>query len=386
MRSIELTEHSAITCRLEPQVARYLERHFPRALSLKPAAGQGRYVLQAQSHVGTVVAPGVEIRIRAKCRVRSLFYMLGYAYHLADFRRELSFHDSKEGLYEHLLAIFAGQLEALLGRGLRRGYLEEEDDLQILRGRMIFDRQLRRRAVGVFSISCRFQDFTADIPHNQVLRYALHQVGSSRRIPLDARLRRLRRAFSVVSLKSFRPGEIERLEYDRMTAHYRSAHTLAWLLLKGRGAEHERGAHPMGSFLVDMNRLFEDFVAAWLKAHLPEGWRVAAQRSAWLDREKHLRIRPDLVLEHLGVPTLVADTKYKLDRAPASQDAFQILAYARALELPRGALIYPQRIESPMAYVVRDGHNEIVMDGVSLEGTPEVLESEMVALWERLRA
>ena len=78
---------------LSSETAVFLQRHFQRKLEVLPTATAGRYRLAAGSHVGTVVAPGLEIRIRPKCGTRNLFFLLSYAYRLADIRRELVEHE-----------------------------------------------------------------------------------------------------------------------------------------------------------------------------------------------------------------------------------------------------------------------------------------------------
>lgn len=80
---------------------------------------------------------------------------------------------------------------------------------------------------------------------------------------LVTRLQRLRHIFGQIRRRVFRPPEIDRVHYDRLTEHYRSLHALCKLLLLGRGLEHESGCFPMGSFLVDMNALFESYVTRW---------------------------------------------------------------------------------------------------------------------------
>jgi 5-methylcytosine-specific restriction endonuclease McrBC regulatory subunit McrC len=56
--------------------------------------------------------------------------------------------------------------------------------------------------------------------------------------------------------------DFDHLVYDRLSAHYEPIHALCRLILRCRGAEDDQGALPMGSFLVNMNALFEKFPLA----------------------------------------------------------------------------------------------------------------------------
>ncbi len=53
--------------------------------------------------------------------------------------------------------------------GLRNAYVEHEEALRVLRGRLLRDRQLRRRFGRLDRLECRFDERTADIFDNQLL-------------------------------------------------------------------------------------------------------------------------------------------------------------------------------------------------------------------------
>ena len=100
------------------------------------------------------------------------------------------------------------------------------------------------------------------------------------------------------------------------------------------------------SFLIDMNKVFEDFLVVAVREALgvtadafPQG---AQGRKLHLDREGCLRLEPDISWCENGRCTFVGDAKYK----PASggdarsADLYQVLAYAVAARLPSALLVY----------------------------------------------
>lgn len=382
-RRLEIVEHRERAARLSPEQVDYLEHHFDGVLRLWRAARGGGVRIRATSRVGTIAAPGLEIRIRPKCGVKNLYAMLAYAFPLARIRKELVARAETEDAREFLIALFAGAAEELLRGGLRRGYLEREEDLGVLRGRLVLEEQLRRAATGALSLRCRHQDYTADIADNQVIRYTLERIGGLGEPAIDARLARLRAAFAYVSRRPFRISELEALHYDRLNQHYQPIHALCRLILAALGADDEAGGHPMGSFLVNMDDLFERFVAAWLGRKLPAPFRLEAQRATSLDRSGALGLRPDLVLADRAGARVVADTKYKLGSGrPSSGDAYQALAYCRALGVRTACLIYPERRAS--RWVVRDGENEIAAEGIEIDKPWGKVEEGMRALMQSL--
>jgi 5-methylcytosine-specific restriction enzyme subunit McrC len=101
-------------------------------------------------------------------------------------------------------------------------------------------------------------------------------------------------------------------------------------------------------FLVNMDRLFELFVAEWLSAHPLPGLSVASQDHAIIGSEGSLRFDIDLVLydQETGQARCVLDTKYKEDRSSA--DVAQVVAYATAKDCEEAVLVYPSPLSVPL--------------------------------------
>jgi 5-methylcytosine-specific restriction enzyme subunit McrC len=96
-------------------------------------------------------------------------------------------------------------------------------------------------------------------------------------------------------------------------------------------------------FLVDMARLFESFVAQWLKSHLPPHLRVQPQEKIEIDEAGNVSFQADLVIYEVqsGAVRYVLDTKYKNVAGPSPDDIAQVTAYAHFKQSPEAILIYP---------------------------------------------
>lgn len=384
-RSIVLREHEAREERLGDEDVRYLQQHFSKVIRVRPTSTRGRWRIETRAVVGTIVAPGVELRIRPKCGTKNLFAMLSHAHGLAKLRPELVHQAEDEDLRELLVLIFVQHVEALVRTGLRRGYVEESARLGVLRGRLLLDEQLRTPPGRSTTLACRYEDYTADLPLNQVIAYTLSQIGLTGAQGLDQRLRKLRVSFAGLTPRRFRPIDLDQFVYDRLNAHYEVIHGICRLILEARGAEDGPGTLPMGSFLVNMDALFQSFMAKWLETNLPPPWRVQAQGKESLDGRGRFRMYPDLLLYHGPTRRLVADTKYKLHRGdPSSADLYQALAYCRALKLRTAVLVYPDLDQPGKALVVADGANELRTDGVDLARPWATVEQGMQRLMGRL--
>ena len=108
------------------------------------------------------------------------------------------------------------------------------------------------------------------------------------------------------------------------------------------------------AILVNMSRLFEDFLGQ-LCRHLPlPGLRVKLQYSVpfWSpDAGPDRQLRPDIVLERDGYRALVIDAKWKTLPAagPSMEDIRQIYAYNQYFAASHSILLYPRSVRSERA-------------------------------------
>jgi len=132
-------------------------------------------------------------------------------------------------------------------------------------------------------------------------------------------------------------------------------HALCRFFLEQSGPNHHLGERTMLPFLVDMARLYERFVAEWLKTNLPPNWRLKVQERVDLSQANILHFDIDLVLYevHTGVAHYVLDTKYKRSGSPVTSDIHQMISYAHTKDCREAMLIYPTPLDQPLDETIR---------------------------------
>lgn len=162
--------------------------------------------------------------------------------------------------------LLAESCEKIVRGGVFADYVEREEELPVVRGRLLGDRQILRRFGQVDHIICHFDEHDQNVAENQLLAGALAACG--RRVGHESvkrRIRRLQAIFEEVCRADFLDlrGGHHQMEYHRLNEHYRDAHCLAWLALDGLGIRDLLGAGETRcfAFLIDMNSLFERFVS-----------------------------------------------------------------------------------------------------------------------------
>ncbi|GAB3949796.1 McrC family protein [Streptomyces sparsus] len=403
-----------------PQCVELVEYAPPRRLALPDAVGRalaasgivdaspdpytpGHWSLRAGSKVGAVAvtAPGaggpVIVRITPKVPVVRLFFLLGYA---LDPRR--NWRDGEVEVAEHreLLPALAHaverQVDRALRRGLLQGYRETEESALVVRGRIREAEQIRRRFGAMLPIEVAYDDFTTDIAENRILRTAVERLLRLPGVPRDVRRRLLHQRARLADVTAVVRGQpLPDWRPTRLNSRYHQALRLSRVVLDGASAEHGHGDLRVNGFLLDMNRLFEDFVTAALQETFrgrgwdrgPVGYTARLQDSHHLDEAGAIRMKPDLVLYGpAGAPCAVADAKYKAERPSGYPDAdlYQMLAYCTALGLREGHLVYAKGNAPHAAHRVRHAGIVLHQHALDLDQEPAGLLTDIEEVARRL--
>ena len=234
----------------------------------------------------------------------------------------------------------------------------------------------RRFGVGL-PVEVRYDEFTDDTLANRLVRAAVSRLSGMRLRSLKARrgLSWVAAMLEQVSPVEFGPNDVPEIRFDRLNEHYRGVVGLARLVLRHSAFESGRGDARASGFLMDMNNLFQEFVTVALREALGVSEQTLQSdkgiRGITLDEEKGIRLRPDLSWWNGAICTFVGDAKYKnLTNSPVpNPDLYQLLAYATALNLPGGLLIYAQGEADTASYVVRHSGRRLEVVALDLSGT-----------------
>jgi 5-methylcytosine-specific restriction enzyme subunit McrC len=350
--TFQLTERTAAECPLGPEDVDFLLTAHRGHLKLAPTRQRDVYTLTPGGHVGTIVAPHCRLLVRPKIPVQNVFYLLD-----PDGSVPVCEDRTAAAPGGDLLDFLAGYLARLLSeraaRGLHRAYVERSGHGPFLQGRLDLPAQLRDAHGRKDRVHCRHEDFTADIPCNQVPRATAELVLRSPLLGESARqaLRGALTPFADVSPVSLGPDSFAVAAADRLAEPYRPLLDLCRLLAESLSPGEAAGASAFPAFLLDMERVFERY----LTAHCVSAWGEGGGKGAAVQPlfrphrpvagQPEMSMLPDLTLDRGGRPALVVDAKWK--RLPKgtliTSDVYQVLAYCAALGVGRAALVYPGR-------------------------------------------
>lgn len=326
--------------------------------------------------VGVVQVPGVQLEILPKIDVladddaadpedarfaarRNLLYMLSVSGDVPVRTRDVARLATRQApLTETLAAIFADRLRQELLRGPERAYIAHEENLRCFKGKLGLARHVLHNAAHRERFYCRHDELVDDTLMNRIFRAACRLLLEVTRAPATQDvLRQCLLLLDGVSDAPVQDADFDRVSITRQNERFEDVLRFARIVLARRAPMVESGGARTFSLLFDMNRVFERFVAGFLRRHvmarlgdldvLPQGG----------DRKRHLmtsdgagvlRLEPDVLIVEGDRPRLVMDTKWKLLAAGkrgkggvGDADLYQLHAYTRRYGCPRSVLLYP---------------------------------------------
>ena len=273
---------------------------------------------------------------------------------------------------------FCDQLRDLLMQGMIRTYVERNENLTVLRGRLRIEQQLKHNLIHRERLYCQFDEFSADNEHNQALKYVLKfLLKSAKANNVCFRVNELLMHFGAISDVVVDIPMLDSLSFDRSTTRFEPIfHQCRWFL-KGMYPDIISGQERCISLLFDMNQLFEAFVcyelqnAAWRKDFRTRRQGPPKPLVSRQDIEKETFVmRPDLsFLDEFNQPVALADAKWKvLDESESTlgispADMYQMASYATRYKVKRVMLVYPsqQKLTAPIQLTLKSSGTKLLI-------------------------
>ena len=253
--------------------------------------------------------------------------------------------DAKMPLHEWLIQRFLKQVEQLLARGIRAQYVEDEDNLLTVRGRLSIQENLRQNVHAPHRFYCRFEEFSPNRPENRLIKSAIlavrvhTQVADTRR-----RAAHLAEWLHEVPVSPDVSRDFALWRTDRLMTHYLEIRPTCEWILRSQSASPVAGVQSMIGRFVRMNDVFERYVTRWMQERCRGDYRVLGQGEGQstlpLCRDTHEReifpMRPDIRITRHSRATFdcvaILDAKWKLSRDDGKMasggDLYQMFAYA----------------------------------------------------------
>lgn len=371
---------------ISDEVASAIAQSGIAAVSQPP--GTTEWTIAAGSNVGLVAGDGWALEVAPRLSIPRLMFLLSYALDPKGWREDAIAVEQDTSLFAAIANGFASSALRAVNPAPLCGYRTTRESSISLRGRVLFGEQISRSKGLPIPIEAAFDEFTQDIPENQMLYGAALCLLSLPLIPTRTRGELEHLLFTLDGVQPTLPSaDVSRPVATRLNEHYSGALALSELILRGGSVRAEIGSIDFTSFVFDMNQVFEDFLAIALGDALEQhGGEVISQYSGeTLDVERRIRLKPDLLWREKSSGSWLGaiDAKYKRLESSAfpNADAYQMLAYCNAFGLSSGFLVYAKdETAHARAHNVRNSGVLIRVEAIDVEQDPEAVLNEVSTL------
>lgn len=266
--------------------------------------------------------------------------------------------EASDSILETLIGLFCKQLWQAVRRGMVRKYETHEENLTVLRGRLMMATQLKLNLARPDRLMCKYDEFSENNHTNQVIKAALRLLQRVARSQANQRsIAELLFCFHDVDDVASSEIRWHHAAANRLNVRYKPILSMARLFIEGRSPDVVSGGSEGFALLFDMNELFESYVGSLARRVFSrEGLTVSLQGP-----RKHLamhsdgvpafQLRPDIVVSNAGSTEFIIDTKWKRLTASATRegvasvDAYQMFAYSSRYSAADVVLLYPHHPE-----------------------------------------
>ena len=305
--------------------------------------------------------------------LENLMFMLRYTQKLEIHAMESAeISQTKQPFLEVLIAHYANILLNALQQHIPHQYETREDNLQAVKGRILFAKNHQVNAANLARTYCQFDEFTPDNLLNQTLKfvaYALHKLTT-----LPQTRQKFLKILAIYDEVTLRPVSYEiakRIILNRNQTMFKEPLGLARMFLQHSTVSLHNHTFTNLAILFDMNKLFEKFVAAALSKICPGQVKIQNSRQIIKDiggvPDTSYTIRPDILFRE----DTIIDTKYKRlslpEDKPSEADIYQMLAYNRFYNRKNIILCYPMAGKYyPKTTILETGNIHLSLTTVNL--------------------
>ena len=252
--------------------------------------------------------------------IQNIYHMLSYAFKELKKNNFISVTNEK---FDNILDLFAELLyrgvSLQLKQGLHRNYIEINENLSTLRGRLNLSDTLKLKASGKHKLNCDFDEYSVNNTFNRILASTLGLLIKHAQVKAvrKSKIKKILPFFSEIESIDLKNIRWNRLRFDRNSKAYQLLIYLCYFIVNNYLFSQEKGSfkHIAVSDTQAINRLFEKFVLEFYRYHYPD-LKAASRQIDWnIDKEDSTAtdilpvLQTDIMLTFPN-RTLIIDTKY----------------------------------------------------------------------------
>lgn len=249
--------------------------------------------------------------------INNIYHMLSYAFQILtqDTYDDVAI-ESFDEMYDLLAAILARGIGIQLKQGLYREYINRQEELSVLRGKINMSGTIKNQLVHKRVLTCDFDDLSENNLFNQIIKTTVILLLKNAKVKSKYKddLKKKMLFFSNIELLEPTSIRWSSIRFQRNNQTYRMLISICQLILEGMLMTTDIGEYRLASFIDEqrMCRLYEKFILEYYSRHYPE-LKVSASQIPWSVDDGVRTMLPMMQSDiHLqkGNTVLIIDAKY----------------------------------------------------------------------------
>ena len=244
--------------------------------------------------------------------------MLSYAFTSLN---EGAFEDINKEAFDNIHNLFAAILAKGVGlqlkRGLYREYINQIDDLTVVRGKINIHGTIKNRMERKAIVTCEYDDLSENNLFNQILKTTCMILLKHKEVGVEYKSELKKEMLFFENVEEIDPMDIRwsAIRFQRNNNTYRILISICQLIIEGMLLTTDSGEYKLASFIDDqrMNRLYEKFILEYYTKEHPKLHANASKIDWAVDdgiRTMLPNMQSDIMLSDNKDRVLIIDAKY----------------------------------------------------------------------------
>lgn len=300
--------------------------------------------------------------------ISNIYYMLTYAFRvLTQSNYEEVSSEPFDNIHDLFAAILAKGIAQQLKQGLHREYIEKNEDLSVVHGKIVIHGTIQNMVQNRKRVSCEYDELSENNVFNQIIKTTVLLLLREDSVREETKIALKKEMLFFSGVDEINPFLIhwDMLRFDRNNQSYRMLLSICQFVLEGLLLTTDDGNVKLAQFLDEqrMCRLYEKFILEFYRKEVPEV-KARASKIEWQIDDGMSALLPsmqsDIMLSKDG-KTLIIDAKYYSRTTQEqygkhtlhSNNIYQIFAYVKNQDVGNtgnvsGLLLYA-KTDEPIA-------------------------------------
>lgn len=335
-----------------------LENETEQHLKITTKKAYGK-VLQAQNYVGVIqTKDGTTIEILPKIqnvddnKSKEILIKMLKTLKKSTFKNfnTANLKVSKMPLLEIFIFMFLEELSKLIQKGIKSDYVQKEENLKFLKGKLKISEQIKQNSVHKERFFVQYEEFSSDRVENRLIKTTLEYLyKKSKSNKNQQRIREFLFVFDEIKISHNIKTDFEKVKLNRQMKDYEQVLLWCKTFLLENSFSPYKGNDIAFALLFDMNLLFESYVYDYLRKNGKfENIKNQDKKHhlAYENQNGKFALKPDIVIDD---GKIIVDTKWKSlsleksNQGISQSDMYQLYAYGTKYEnCEKLYLIYPK--------------------------------------------